>query len=182
MCLSAEAWEEYLLLHFLNLQRNFYSYSLVTCLFNSLVLANCLLHSKHFLVIHHLQCLRQNSLSLTTFTLGFYFCHFLFFSLDPLGSHGVRVGGLDMSDLTLDQVTQRLGSTTLGTSCSFSSSSMGMGVVFVGMGTVSLNVDFLRYTRTISADKMSQSSTVDQYPVFVMTMTLKFIMQAKRYT
>ena len=108
------------------------------------------------------------------------------FWLDPLGSRGGEGGEGVLTWVTspIDQVTWRLGLTTLGTSCSFSSASslMGMGVVFVGMGTVSLNMDFPRYTRTISADEMSQSSTVDQYPVFVMMMTLKFIMQANRCT
>ena len=66
MCLSAEVWEEYSLLHFLNLQRNLYSCPYVTWIFKAWVLANFLPHNEHFLVVHQRRLHRMYFFSFTT--------------------------------------------------------------------------------------------------------------------
>ena len=104
MCLSAEVWEEYSLLHFLNLQRNLYSYSSVTWIFKAWVLANFLPHNKHFLVIYWRRLCRvyfffHNSCFplLTTF--------WFFISVEG-GDGGKGEGVLTCGTRPIDHVTQ----------------------------------------------------------------------------
>ena len=93
MCLSAEVWEEYSLLHFLNLQRNLYSCLSVTWIFKAWVLANFLPHNKHFLVVHR-RCLRRvYFFSFTTHVFLFLQRFGFGFFISVEGGDGGRVRG-----------------------------------------------------------------------------------------
>ena len=59
----------------------------------------------------------------------------------------------------MDLVTCLFGSIPSGTSCSFTLLLTWIGVDFEGMGVVSLNDDFPRYTTTMSTENTSQSMT-----------------------
>ena len=114
-----------------------------------------------------------NSWFMLTFSLFVFWLRLMF-------KGGVNVGGEGGVVFTspIDLVTHLFGSITCGSSCSFTSLT-GMGVGFEGMGVVSLNVDLPRSTSTMSTENGSQSMTVDQKLVLVMTTTFKLATHAK---
>ena len=106
MCLSAEVWEEYSLLHFLNLQRNLYSCSSVTWIFKAWVLANFLPHNEHFLVVHWRHLHRMYFFSFTTRVFLFlrHFGFGFFISVEG-GDGGEGEGVLTCGTRPIDRVT-----------------------------------------------------------------------------